>query len=74
MRARPEDSVSLLRFDPVGNERQGRHTSYTTYKWHYEGAASEAKFGPQEDELMDLGVNGTVPRNQCTVTDVTHHT
>ena len=63
---RPEDSVSLLRFDPVGNERQGRHASYTTYKWHYEGAASEAKFGPQEDELMDLGVNGTVPRNQCT--------
>ena len=64
---RPEDNVSLLRFNPVGNERQGRHSSYTTYKWHYEGAASETKFGPQEEELMDLGANGSVPpRNQCT--------
>ena len=64
---RPEDNVSLLRFNPVDNERQGRHSSYTTYKWHYEGAASEAKSGPEEDELMNLEVNGSVPsRNQCT--------
>jgi hypothetical protein len=64
---RPEDNVSLLRFNPVCNERQGRHSSYTTYKWDYEGAASEAKSGPEEDELMNLGVNGSVPpRNQCT--------
>ena len=64
---RPEDNVSLLRFNPVDNERQGRHSSYTTYKWQYEGAASEAKSGPEEDELMNLEVNGSVPsRNQCT--------
>ena len=63
----PEDNVSLLRFNPVGNERQGRHSSYTTYKWDYEGAASEAKFGPQEEELTSLGLNRSVPpRNQCT--------
>ena len=64
---RPEDDVSLLRFNPVGNEHQGRHSSYTTYKWDYEGAASEAKSGPEEDERLNLGVNGSVsPRNQCT--------
>jgi len=64
---RPEDNVSLLRFNPVGNECQGRHSSITMYKWDYEGAASEAKSGPEEDELMNLGVNGSVPpRNQCT--------
>jgi len=62
-----EDNISLLRFNPVGNEHQGRHSSYTTYKWDYEGAASEAKSGPEEDELMNLGVDGSVPpRNQCT--------
>ena len=62
----PEDNVSLLRFDPVDNERQGRHSSYTTYEWDYVGAA-EAKYGPEEEELMNLGVNGSVPpRNQCT--------
>ena len=62
----PEDNVSLLRFNPVGNARQGRDSSYRTYKWDYEGAA-EAKSGPEEDELMNLGVNGSVPpRNQCT--------
>jgi len=62
----PEDNVSLLRFNPVGNERQGRHSSYTTYEWDFEGAA-EAKSGPEEDELIDLWVNGSVPpRNQCT--------
>ena len=63
---RPEDNVSHLRFNPVGNERQDRHPSYTTYEWDYEGVA-EAKFGPEEDELVDLGLNGSVPpRNQCT--------
>ena len=61
-----KDSVSLLRFKPVSNERQGRHSSYTTYEWDYEGMV-EAKYGPQEDELTNLGVNGPVPpRNQCT--------
>ena len=63
---RPEDNVSLLRFNPVDNERQGRHPSCTAYKWDHEGVV-EAKFGPEEDELVDLGVNGSVPlRNQCT--------
>ncbi|KIJ99825.1 hypothetical protein K443DRAFT_679658 [Laccaria amethystina LaAM-08-1] len=63
---RPEDNVSLLRFNPVGDERRGRHSSYTTYEWDYEGAA-EAKFGPEEDELLDLGITDSVPpRNQCT--------
>ncbi|EDR11697.1 uncharacterized protein LACBIDRAFT_314198 [Laccaria bicolor S238N-H82] len=62
---RPEDNVSLLRFNPVGNERQGR---YATYEWDYVGVA-QAKSGPEEDELMDLGVNDSVPlRNQCTFT------
>jgi hypothetical protein len=64
----PEDSVSLLRFNPVGSEHQGRYYSHTTYEWDYEGVA-EAKFGPEEDELMDLGVEGpgsVPPRNQCT--------
>jgi len=62
---RPEDNVSL-RFNPVGNERQGRHSLYTTYGWDYEGVA-EVKSGPEEGELMDLGLNGSVPpRNQCT--------
>jgi hypothetical protein len=62
-----KDNVSLLRFNPVGNERQGRYSSYTAYEWDYEGVA-EAKFGPEEEELqMDLGVDGSVPpRNQCT--------
>ena len=63
---RPEDSVSLLRFNDVGSERQGRHSSYTTYEWDYEGVV-DAKFGPEEDELVRLGLNGPVPpRNQCT--------
>ena len=63
---RPEDNVSLLSFNPVGNERQARHSSYTTYEWDYEGMV-EAKSGPEEDELINLGVNGSVPpRNQCT--------
>jgi len=62
---RPEDNVSLLRFNPVGDERRGRHSSYTTYEWDYEGVV-EAKYGPEKDEL-DLGVNGSdPPRNQCT--------
>jgi hypothetical protein len=62
----PEDNVSLLRFNPVGNGLRGRPSSYTTYEWDYVGVA-EAKFGPEEDELMDLGVDGSVPpRNQCT--------
>jgi hypothetical protein len=59
---RPEDSVSLLRFNPSGNG----HSSYTTYEWDYEGAA-EVKSGPEQEELMNLGVNDSVPpRNQCT--------
>ena len=64
---RPEDDVSLLRFTPVRNERQGRHSSYTTYEWDY-ASVVEAKSGPEEDELMNLvGVNGSAPpRNQCT--------
>ena len=63
---RPEDNVSLLRFNPVRNERQGRHSSYMTYEWDHDGVA-EANSGPEEDELMDLGVYGSVPpRNQCT--------
>ncbi|EDR00406.1 uncharacterized protein LACBIDRAFT_295784 [Laccaria bicolor S238N-H82] len=63
---RPEDNVSLLRFGPVGNEGQGRHSSYTTYEWDY-ASVLEAKSGPEEEELMNLGVNGSVPpRNQCT--------
>jgi len=63
---RPEDNVSLLRFNPVGNERRGRHSSHTTYEWDYDGVG-ESKSGPEEDELMNLGVNGSVPpRNQCT--------
>ena len=62
----PEDNVSLLRFNAVRNERQGRHSSYRTYEWDYEGVV-EAKSGPEEDELISLGVNGSVPpRNQCT--------
>ena len=63
---RPEDNVSLLRFNSVGNECQGRHSSYTTYEWDYEGVV-DAKSGPEEEELMSLGVNSSVPpRNQCT--------
>ena len=63
---RPKDNVSLLRFNPVGNERQGRYPSHTTYEWDYAGVL-EAKFGPEEVELMNLGVNGSEPlRNQCT--------
>ena len=63
---RPEDNVSLLGFNPVDNECQCRHSSYTTYEWDCEGAA-EAKYGPEEEELMNLGVNGSMPpRNQCT--------
>ena len=62
----PGDNVSLLRFDPVGNERQGRHSSYTGYEWDYANVL-EAKSGPEEEELMNLAVNGSVPpRNQCT--------
>jgi len=61
----PEDNMSLLRFNSVGNERQGRH--FSTYEWDYEGVVIEAKSGPEEDELMNLWVNGSVPpRNQCT--------
>ena len=61
----PEDSVSLLKFNPVGSERQGRHSSYTMYEWDYasEGVV-DAKFGPEEDELLRLGPKP--PRNQCT--------
>ena len=63
---RPEDNVTHLWFNPVRNEPEGRQASYTTYEWDYEGVA-EAKFGPEEDELIDLGFNGSVPpRNQCT--------
>ena len=65
---RSEDNVTLLKFNPVGDERQGQHSSYTTYEWDYEGVV-EAKFGPErpEDELANLGVSGSRPlRDQCT--------
>ncbi|KIJ96269.1 hypothetical protein K443DRAFT_107530 [Laccaria amethystina LaAM-08-1] len=58
----PEGSVTLLSFEAVGNERHG----HSTYAWDYKGTV-EAKVGPEEDELMDLGVQGSAPlRNQCT--------
>jgi len=59
--------VTLLSFDAVGNERHGRQPSYyPTYAWDYKGTV-EAKVGPEEDELMDLVVQGSAPlRNQCT--------
>ena len=60
---RPEDNVSLLRFNPVGHEGQGQHSSYTTYEWDYANVL-EAKSGP---ELMNLGDNSSAPLpNQCT--------
>ena len=60
---RPEENVSLLKFNPVGNEDQGRHSSYTTYEWDY-ASVVEAKSGPA---LVNLGDNGSMPpRNQCT--------
>ena len=63
---RPEGSVTLLNFEAVGNERRGRQPSYPTYAWDNKGAV-EAKVGPEEDELMDLGVQDSAPlRNQCT--------
>ena len=63
---RPEGSVTLLSFEAVGNEGHGRRSSYPTYAWDYKGAV-EAKVGPEGDELMDLGAQGsTFPRNQCT--------
>jgi len=58
----PEDNVSLLRFNPLGNG----HSSYTTYEWDYEGSA-EAKSGPEQEALMNLEDTDSVPpRNQCT--------
>ena len=63
---RPEGSITLLSFKAVGHERHDRQPSYPTYAWDYKGAV-EAKVGPEEDEFMDLGVQGsTFPRNQCT--------
>ena len=63
---RPEGSVTLLNFEAVSNERHGRQTLYTTYAWDYKGTVV-TKVGPEEDELMDLGVQGSGPlRNQCT--------
>ena len=57
---RPEGSVTLLSFEAVGNERHGRQPS------DHKGTV-EAKVGPEEDEHMDLGVQGSAPlRNQCT--------
>ena len=62
----PEGSVTLLSFEPVGNEGHGRQLSYPTYAWDHKSAV-EAKVGPEEDELMDLWVQGSAPlRNQCT--------
>ncbi|EDR00405.1 uncharacterized protein LACBIDRAFT_295783 [Laccaria bicolor S238N-H82] len=59
---RPEGSVTLLNFEAVGNEHHGRQP----YAWDYKGTV-EAKVGPEEDELVDLGVQGSAPlRNQCT--------
>ena len=58
---RPEDNVSLLRFNPGSG-----HSPYITYEWDYEGAA-EAKSGPEQEQLTNLGVSGSdPPRNQCT--------
>ncbi|KIJ96263.1 hypothetical protein K443DRAFT_635714 [Laccaria amethystina LaAM-08-1] len=63
---RPEGSVTLLKFEAVGNERRCQQSSYPTYAWNYVGAV-EAKVGPEEDELLDLGVQSSAPlRNQCT--------
>lgn len=62
----PEGSVTLLSFEAVGNERHGRQPLYPIYAWDYKGAV-EARVGPEEEELMDLGVQGSAPlRNQCT--------
>ena len=59
---RPEGSVTLLSFQAVDNERHGRQP----YTWDYKGTV-EAKVGPEEDELVDLGFQGSaLPRNQCT--------
>jgi hypothetical protein len=63
---RPEGGVTLLNFEAVGNERHCQQPSYPTYAWDYMGAV-EAKVGPEGDELLDLGVQGSAPlRNQCT--------
>ena len=59
---RPEGGVTSLNFEAVGSERHGRQP----YAWDYKGTV-EAKVGPEEDELMDLGVQDSPPlRNQCT--------
>ena len=59
----PEGSVTLLSFEAVGH---GREPSYPTYAWDYKGTV-EAKVGPEEDELIDLGIcSSAPPRNQCT--------
>ena len=59
---RPEGSATLLSFEAVGNERHGLQP----YAWDYKGSV-EAKVGPEEDELMDLWIQGSaLPRNQCT--------
>ena len=63
---RPEGSVTLLNFEAVSNERHGPQPSYPTYAWYYKGTVV-TKVGPEGDELMDLGVQGSAPlRNQCT--------
>ena len=63
---RPEGSVDLLNFQAAGNERHGGQPSYPTYAWDYKGTVV-AKVGPEEEELIDLEVQGSAPlRNQCT--------
>ena len=53
---RPEGSVTLLNFEAVGNERHGRQP----YAWHYKGTV-DVKVAPEEDELVDLGAQGSAP-------------
>ena len=63
---RPEGSITLLNFEAVRNECHGPQPLFATYAWDYKGAV-EAKVGPEENELMDLEVQGSAPlRNQCT--------
>ena len=64
---RPEGSVTLLNFEAVRNECHVRQPLYPAYAWDYMGALVEAKVGPEEEELMGLGVQGSTPLlNRCT--------
>ena len=61
---RPGGYVTLLNF-VLGNESRDRQPSYAWDCRDYKGAL-EAKVGPEEDELMDLGDQDSAPQNQCT--------